>query len=288
MAYTYDDFTTAASKAGLSFDQADLDIAKVNPEYGISLVKLTQDVNSAGTAEQKLLAQEAVNQLRKSYSSTAAGTNGGSFAYGKQDTYDQMLDKVVNRTPFSYDITTDPLYSSYKKTYLREADRARQDTMAQASAMSGGRPSSYAVNAAQQAGNYFVGQLNDKVPELRTNAFQEYLSNYSNDLSALNAMGTDRELDFNEYLQQYTEQQQAWNNALTLLQAGYDTPEIRKILGLPEEDSSSGSDEKSSGSVGGKLPVSNPDTLNPVLSIGRLPDNDWRYSKNPGAINMLY
>ena len=157
MAYTYDDFTLAANNAGLTFDQADLDIAKVNPEYGISLVKLTQDVNGAGTPEQKLLAQEAVNQLRKSYGGMVGtatdATTGGSFSYGKQQSYDGLLDKVVNRTPFSYDIDTDPLYSSYKKSYLREADRAREDTMAQASAMSGGRPSSYAVNAAQQAGN---------------------------------------------------------------------------------------------------------------------------------------
>lgn len=291
MAYTYDDFTLAANKAGLTFDQADMDIAKVNPEYGMSLVKLTQDVNSAGTAEQKLLAQEAVNQLRKSYGGTTTSA-GGSFTYGKQNEYQQLLDKVANRDPFSYDQTADPMYSSYKKNYLREADRATQDALAQASTMSGGRPSSYAMNAAMQAGNYYRGQLNDMMPTLQQNAFQRYLSEYSNDLSALNAMSADRDFDFNAYLQQYSEQQQAWNNALTLLQAGYDTPEIRKILGLPEKDVSASGTEKKSG--GGTAPKSGDSTggttsvdLNSVLNLGYGPisANTLDNLVNAGSVN---
>ena len=66
MAYTYDDFVSAAQGAGLydSFSQDDLVIAQNKPEYGMSMLKLQQDFNGAATAEQRLLAQEAMNQLR--------------------------------------------------------------------------------------------------------------------------------------------------------------------------------------------------------------------------------
>lgn len=254
MAYTYENFTTAANNAGLlsSFSEDDLAIAKTSPEYGLSLLNLRQEYANAKTAEQKLLAQEAENQLRSSYGSltTAAPT---SFTYGKQTEYQKLLDEVSNYQPFEYDPATDPAYGSYKKAYLREADRATQDTMAQASAMSGGRPSSFAVSAAQQAGNYYRGQLNDAIPTLQQNAYQRYLNDYNANLSALGALNTDRTFDYNAYLTEYEQEQQAWNNAFALYQAlGYATPEIAAILGIPAANTG-GAAGGSSGSGGGDL-----------------------------------
>lgn len=70
MAYTYADFERAANEAGLndSFSESDRSIAQQYPEYGLSLVSLRRDLNKATTNEQKLLATEAENQLRKNYS----------------------------------------------------------------------------------------------------------------------------------------------------------------------------------------------------------------------------
>lgn len=75
MAYTYDDFVTAANRAGVMdmFSQDDLGLVQKNPEFGLSMVKLQQDINSASTTEQKLLAQEAQNQLRKVYGGMTTG-----------------------------------------------------------------------------------------------------------------------------------------------------------------------------------------------------------------------
>ena len=69
MAYTYADFERAANEAGLSdsFSDSDRSIAQQYPEYGLSLVSLRRDLNKATTNEQKLLATEAENQLRKNY-----------------------------------------------------------------------------------------------------------------------------------------------------------------------------------------------------------------------------
>lgn len=280
MASSYNDFVNAANKAGLlkAFSDDDLKLSSGDPDYGLSLLKLYQDEQNATTAEQRLLAQESINQLRSSYSAAAptatggtdtatlAGGSGiatasggttteepeGSFAYGQQDSYQKLLDSIVNREGFSYDAETDPVYGAYKKQYLREGERATADTLASVSAATGGVPSSYAVTAAQQAGDYYATQLSDMIPTLHENAYQKYLSEFDADLSALGALESDRSFDYNKYLQDYEEEQQRFANALALYQTlGYMTPEIKEALGLSEDTGSgSGSSSGSSGSYG--------------------------------------
>lgn len=283
MAYTYDDFVTAANNAGVMnrFSEKDLSVAQTNPEYGMSMVGLLQDVSNATTAEGRLLATEAANQMRKNYGvygigdsvsdSTYASSYGtkidellgkvdnyGSYSYGDQETYQKLLDSVANQGSFSYDPESDASYSAYKKAYNREGERASANALAQAAAASGGRASSYALTAAQQAGNYYAGQLADVIPTLEENAYQRYLNDFNNRLSSLNAMTTDREFDYqnwmNEYnmlqnslgnyqgqdatdyqryLEQVNQKQQAYENALALYNAlGYATPEVAEILGI--------------------------------------------------------
>ena len=249
MAYTYDQFITAATGAGIldKFTDDDLNIAKNNPEYGMSALKLQQDLQGAKTTEQKLLAQESLNQLRKSYggvvaSSTAPTTQNaanpaGSFNYGNETIYQQMLKDVTEPKPFEYDVAKDPNFQSMKKNYLREGDRAREDTMASFSSMTGGVPSSAAITAAQQAGDYYATQLNDSIPNLQQNAYQRYLADLDAKQAALGAITTDRNFDWQKYLQEQDQQmaakQQEWNNAFALYQKlGYATPEIAAILGI--------------------------------------------------------
>lgn len=257
MAYTYDDFVTAATGAGLleKFTDDDLNIAKSNPEYGLSALKLQQDLQGAKTTEQQLLAQEAINQLRTSYGNMnkQAGT---SFQYDGQTEYQKLLDEVANMGSFSYDAQNDPSYGSLKKSYLREGERARADTLAKVSAATGGAPSSYAVTAAQQAGDYYNTQFADLVPTLEQNAYQRYLNDFSTKLSQLGAMDTDREFDFNAYLQSYDQQQEAYNKLVALMTnynykptdeelaaAGMSEKQMKAILGLGKKK------KKATGSV---------------------------------------
>ncbi len=62
-----------------------------------------------------------------------------------------MVNDILNRADFSYDHNEDPMFSAYKKQYLREGDRATANVLGQAAAASGGIPSSYAVGAASHA-----------------------------------------------------------------------------------------------------------------------------------------
>lgn len=237
MAYTYDDFVKAANQAGVMdrFSQSDLATAQKNPEYGLSMVGLMQDISKATTAEQRLLATEAANQMRKNYGVYGTGKVGadysyassygstiddlmgqikdyGSFDYASQDAYQQLLDSVANPTPFSYDYSEDPSYSAFKKAYLREGDRASANALAQASAASGGRASSYAVTAANQAGNYYAGQLGDMIPTLEQNAYSRYLSDFNNRLSGLSALQSDRSFDYEKWMNEYNMLQNSLGN----------------------------------------------------------------------------
>lgn len=115
--------------------------------------------------------------------------------YGSQ--LDSIVNNVANRGQFSYDPNTDPVYQAYKKQYAREGQRATQDTMASAAGMTGGVPSSYAVSAAQQAGNYYASQMSDKLPELYNQAYNRYLQEYQNQLSALSAVNNAEQLRHN-------------------------------------------------------------------------------------------
>lgn len=233
MAYTYDDFVKAANQSGLmgQFSQDDLNLAQKYPEFGLSVLSLKKDYNNAATAEQRLLANQAANELRKSYGNYSGGADGGnfrlesklnrraddllgqigsfgSFSYDEAPAYENafaqqqkdLLDRILNREDFSWSKETDPQWSSYKKSYLREGDRATANALAQASAASGGRPSSYAVNAATQAGDYYATKLNDVIPTLYQQAYERYLDEYNMKLKDLNAVNQQEQLDYAKYL----------------------------------------------------------------------------------------
>ncbi len=234
MAYTQNDFLKNLNASGLAdkFSQWDMDTAMQHPDFGMSILSAKQDYNSAATPEQKLLANERANALRRHYGYYSGGSDGsqyistgrlpgqidskleeigsfGSFDYGQAaPSYDnayareqqRLLDSIINRPEFSWSKETDPQWSSYKKSYLREGERATADALGQASAASGGRPSSYAVNAAAQAGDYYATKLNDVIPTLYQQAYDRYLKEFQMQQQALDAVNGQEQLDYNRYL----------------------------------------------------------------------------------------
>ena len=136
---------------------------------------------SAKTPEEQRAIHDAVEKIRLGYN-YSGGEDGSqyipipptveeSFSYDPAPTYtddysariDEMLNKILNRDAFSYDATTDPLYQQYSQQYQLEGQRAMKDTLGQVSARTGGMASSYATTAAQQANQYYAGQLAGKI-----------------------------------------------------------------------------------------------------------------------------
>lgn len=85
-----------------------------------------------------------------------------------------MLELIEGREPFRYDAATDPAAQTVRKETARNIGRTTQDTLGSYAAMTGGMPSSAAVSAAAQAGNYAGAQGVDRVAELEQLARQNY------------------------------------------------------------------------------------------------------------------
>ena len=111
----------------------------------------------------------------------------------------ELLEAISGYKPFSYDMETDPLFKQYRKQYLREGKRATEDTMGSFAGMTGGIPSSYAVTAAAQAGNYYNSQLNDRIPELYQLAYDRYRNDYDKLFDELNMYMTADDIAYGRY-----------------------------------------------------------------------------------------
>ena len=218
--YTYDDFVTAANSAGLldTISEYDLKLAKADPDAGMSLLQYKKDWVNAKTDDARAMAHSGAEELRKQYG-YSGGEEGSGYYLNKADSpnyesaYSEQIKKAlegVTKTPeFSYDPESDPLYSTVKKQYLREGDRAAQNTLADAAAMTGGLPSSYAVGAATQAGNLYAGKLADRVPDLYETAYGNYLNEYNRKLSDLSALQNADATEYEKYLNEYSRKQNA-------------------------------------------------------------------------------
>lgn len=237
MAYTFQDVLSEMERTGAKLSKADLELAQKHPEVGLSLLSLGRDWNNATTEEGRILAHTAAEELRKSYGGYSGGADGagyqvtskpestasglldeirdyGSFSYDKKaptytDAYaeqrKQLLEQVADREDFEWSKEDDPVWGSYKKSYLREGDRAMANALAQAAAATGGVPSSYAVTAAGQAGDYYASKLNDMIPALEETAYQRYLNEQAADLQRLDAINAQEQTEYQRYLNALTQ-----------------------------------------------------------------------------------
>lgn len=239
--YTYEDFLRALEESGFGpegFSESDMKLAQQNPDAGMSILNYKKDWRNATTDQARALANAGAERVRANYGGYTGGTDGsqfyltdpspddftfgreaptytapGSFSYRDAPTYtnrydertQQLLNEVLSRPEFSYSAENDPLYSQYRKQYLREGQRASEDAMGQAAAMSGGLPSSYAATAAGQSRNYYNAQLTDKIPELEELAYQKYLDEDSLRRSDLAAVQNAEQADYQKYLGQLSQ-----------------------------------------------------------------------------------
>ena len=219
VSFSYNDFLNKYNSSGIGFSDADMALAKQNPNAGMGLIDAKVRYKNATTAEDRAKYNQQAEQIRSLYGGYTGGTDGWGYSPTSSPN-DFGTDSFGFNTPkpeFSYDLESDPVYSAYKKQYNREGQRATQNAIGEAAAATGGIPSSYATAAATQAGDYYASQLSDKVPELYQDAYNRYL----NDLSQWN---TDRSFAYGQYIdelnQQTSNRQEKLQNALYAAQYG--------------------------------------------------------------------
>lgn len=124
----------------------------------------------------------------------------GAWTDPYKDKYMGYLNQYENRDPFSYDFNSDALYQQYKDQYIQQGQMAMMDTMGQAAAMTGGYGNSYAQTVGQQVYNQYLGQLNDKMPELYDRAYGRYQQEGQDMLNMYNAYLGLSDSEYNKYL----------------------------------------------------------------------------------------
>ena len=96
----------------------------------------------------------------------------GKTSYSDQ--VKEMMDKIQNREKFSYDVDTDPLFQQALASAMNSGKQAMQDTIGQASALTGGYGSTYATSAGNQAYNSFIEDAYDNLPQYYQMAMEAY------------------------------------------------------------------------------------------------------------------
>ena len=85
-----------------------------------------------------------------------------------------LYDQIMNRPAFSYDASRDPLFQQYRNQYIRDGQRAMQDSIGASAALTGGYGNSWAATAGSQAYGEYLKALTDKLPELQKQARDAY------------------------------------------------------------------------------------------------------------------
>lgn len=114
------------------------------------------------------------------------------FKYGNERQYNQALRDITNRKPFQYDLSNDQLFQQAKEQYQAMGKTAMQDTMGQASAMTGGYGNSYAVTASNQAYQAYLKDLNNSIGDYYSMALGAYNNETDRLNGVYNALASDR------------------------------------------------------------------------------------------------
>lgn len=134
--------------------------------------------------------------------------------------YDQSLqelfDRIMGYEPFRYSPREDQLYQSYKQQYAAQGQRAMEDSMGQAAALTGGYGSTYGQAVGQQQYGAYLQKLNDRMPELYGLAYQQYqgeLGALQDQYALTDRLAKEEYGRYQDRMEQYYQELDYWQSA---------------------------------------------------------------------------
>ena len=143
----------------------------------VDYMKKMQEAAASGNYEQAAKYEQQRNEKIKSE---------GLSQYEQTDQYsqylpkttgqkmDEVMDQILNREEFSFDLDGDALYNQYKDLHRENAQLSMEDALAYASTLTGGYGNSYAQTIAQQAYQQEMDKLKTFGLELEEKRRSEY------------------------------------------------------------------------------------------------------------------
>lgn len=139
----------------------------------------------------------------------------GEYQSPYADQIGALIDQIMNREAFSYDLNSDALYQQYADQYTQLGKMAMMDTMGQAAAMTGGYGNSYAQSVGQQAYQAQLQNLNDVVPQLYQMALDQYNQQGQEMYNQYGLLASQDEQEYGKY-------RDSVSDYMALLQAAYE------------------------------------------------------------------
>ena len=179
---------------------------------------LVSKMNTTFSASQSYVeAMNYTNELLKKISE-------GRTSY--TDQIKDLMGDIQNRPKFEYDVNSDPLFQQALSSAMGSGKTAMQDTIGQASALTGGYGSTYATSAGNQQYNAFIEDAHNNIPEYYQMAMQAYqmegdeLYNQLGMLTTADATEYQRMYDawganFSNTQQMYQNEYQKWSDEVT-------------------------------------------------------------------------
>lgn len=154
--------------------------------------KYQSTANNAPTYNESGKTKSAYNQWTSYEKNNKPGEYAGTWA----DVLNRKVTNYINQDPYSYKSQNDASYQAAKDQYTKTGQQAMKDTMAQASAMTGGYGNTYAQSVGQQQYNAQMDNLSQKAIEYEQQAYNRYVSDREQQLNTINAL---QNLDNTEY-----------------------------------------------------------------------------------------
>ena len=132
-----------------------------------------------------MISDSTINKMNSSFTIPSAVTEADMYISqqlqkiqsGKTsytDDVKNMMDKIMNREKFSYDVDNDPLFQQALASAMNSGKQAMQDTIGQASALTGGYGSTYATSVGNQSYNAYIEDAYDNLPQYYEMAWNQY------------------------------------------------------------------------------------------------------------------
>lgn len=163
-------------------------------------------------------AQSAASATDKSYTKTMetlkkAETTAPTYSGSYDQEINDLYQKITNREPFKYDYASDPLYGQYAEKYQQLGKQAMKDSMGQTAALTGGYGNSYGSAVGQQQYDAYLQRLNDVLPELYSQAYNQYAAEGDRLKEQYSLAANLRDTEYNQYRDSLGDYQynQAWD-----------------------------------------------------------------------------
>ena len=192
-----------------------------------NLEKLTSvediiDPSTMAALNERFQVSDAYNQAMAYTNQLLEQLSTGRTSY--TDQIKDMMNKIQNRDEFEYDVDNDQLFQQALASAMNSGKSAMQDTIGQASSLTGGYGSTYATSAGNQAYNSFIEDAYNNLPEYYQMAMEAYQMEGQEMYNQLGMLQAADESEWNKLYSSwdanFKNAQNIWNQDFSTWEAG--------------------------------------------------------------------